>query len=300
MTDRESAPPDDARRTGSGGSNGLTGSGGVPPGDDGREEVPPAGDAPADGLSGRGAVRGGAHATHRVRDLVRSPEVVASVIVGSLTVFAAIAGAAATNLIEVRQTVTAPSSGELSGDVETLREQLTASQAEVADLRKQVETLKKENERLGGTASSDASDSTSDGGASGDTAAASDEQPVIFRESSEPFEIAYGSCIDLDSDASNWDPERDNHLWPFEPQDFCYVANTVDELQMRGLVVVEDGSETLAACEEQTLLMDDAIPVNDVREGTRICGVTSEDRPVSVGVVKVSDESVTLDVRVWE
>ncbi|MBE1875139.1 hypothetical protein [Myceligenerans pegani] len=53
-------------------------------------------------------------------------------------------------------------------------------------------------------------------------------------------------------------------------------------------------------CDSQTLVEGDALGPRDLRECLWICGQTDEERTVSVGVRKATDDDVTMRIRVWE
>lgn len=228
-----------------------------------------------------------APAKRRLRDVITSREVIAAVIVGALTVASTIAGAVASNWLEVRQTVTEKSSGELSAEAESFEQQLADSQDEVAELRNQVAALQDENARLAGGSPSDTTASSD----SGSTTSAD-----VFREDDE-VAISVGSCLDLDSDAGNWDLVVNSYGLFYESgPDLCY---TTDALELFAIRLV-DTEPTLADCDSQTLVEGNELGPRDLRDGLWLCGQTDEERTVSVGVLEAADDDLTMRIRVWK
>lgn len=226
-------------------------------------------------------------AKRRLRDVITSREVVAALVVGALTVASTIAGAVATNWLEVRQTVTEKSSGELSAEAQDLERQLAASRKEAKTLQDQVAALEEENARLAGGSSSDTATSSDTG---------STTSADVFREDDD-VAISVGSCLDLDSKAANWDLviNSDGLFWE-SGSDLCY---TTDKLELPAIRLV-DAEPTLADCDSQTLVEGDELGPRDISDGLWMCGQTDEERTVSVGILEATDDDLTMRIRVWK
>lgn len=216
----------------------------------------------------------------RLRYAIFSREVIAALIVGALTVASTIAGAVATNWLEVRQTITEKSSRELSDDVATLQRQLAESLADAAALRDQVASLEEENAWLKGAPSS--SDAPSSRPAAG-----------VYRQSDD-VAIAPDYCLDLDSEEKDWDLLYDwGSELPVDARDLCY---RFDALELLAMTLV-DAEPTKDECESRTLI-EDSLPELDFRHGQWVCGVTDEGRITSIYVESV-DGNPTMRIRVW-
>ncbi|GAB3174776.1 hypothetical protein GCM10027059_47420 [Myceligenerans halotolerans] len=230
-------------------------------------------------------------ARRRVRDVIASREVIAAVIVGALTVASTIAGAVASNWLEVRQTVTEKSSGELSAEVENLERLLAASQDDANTLQDQVDALRDENARLAGGSSSDTTASDTAASDPGSTPA-----PDVFRED-DHVAISVGSCLDLDSKAGNWDLVVNSYGLDYQlGRDLCYTTDSLEILAIR----LVDAEPTLADCASQTLVKGKELGPRDIRDGLWLCGQTDEERTVSVGILEATDDDITMRIRVWK
>ncbi|MBO0611012.1 hypothetical protein [Myceligenerans salitolerans] len=229
-------------------------------------------------------------AKRRLRDVISSREVIAALVVGALTVASTIAGAVASNWLEVRQTVTEKSSSELSAQVHELERQLAASREEATTLRDQVSALEDKNARLTSSPSSDATSSDTTSPETGSTPPAD-----VLREDDD-VAISAGSCLDLDSDAPNWDLVVNSYGLSYElGSDLCYT----DALEVRAIRLV-DAEPTLADCASQTLVEGDELGPRDLGDGLWMCGQTDEERTVSVGILDATDDDLTMRIRVWE
>lgn len=226
-----------------------------------------------------------------LREVVGSPsakvsrEVIFALLIGAFVLVAPIAGAVALEWIEVRQTVTDKSAGELSDDVADLQRRLAASEQEAAALREQLAELQ------------------------GDTAepASDASQPVPSPDASEPpvlreaggVQIAHGSCLDLDSQDRDWGLAADDYgfglLWDME-RDLCYGSQGFEMRQMSTV----DAEPTLADCESQTLVIGDELPRAAVRDGQWICAYTGDGLRAAVHLSDVADDRLTMRLRVWD
>ncbi|GAA1863452.1 hypothetical protein [Myceligenerans crystallogenes] len=226
-------------------------------------------------------------ARRRIRDVVASGEVIAALIVGALTVASTIAGAVATNWLEVRQTVTEKSSSELSDDVDRLQRQLAASEDEADALRGQVAVLEEENARLGAGSEVPAD-------ASSDTTVPSASTGVLREESA--VGIAPGYCLDLDSGAADWGLSSDASelYYALDGQDLCFRD---DLLELHSMTVV-DAEPMKSDCESETLVVD-SIASRDLRGGQWVCGVTDQGGITAV-FAEATDDNLTLHLRVWQ
>jgi hypothetical protein len=226
-----------------------------------------------------------------LRETLGSKEVIAALIAalvtGVLGLGAAIASAAAANWIEVRQTVTAPSSQELTTDVDGLQKILTDAKAENTRLRDQLSTLEAQNSDLQAQIDNQPLPS------SGEETQA---RPAdVYRQTDgKPLEIASGSCVDLDSQEANWGVSDQYGYLGADGNGLCFLDG---DLELRNIVELAT-EPTKANCEAQTVILGDSM--DQVRSGAQVCGHTGDGRVVYVRVVEVSDDTLAMDLRIWE
>ncbi|MDR7384425.1 hypothetical protein [Promicromonospora iranensis] len=225
--------------------------------------------------------------TRSFRETLASKEVIAALVVGVFTLAAAIATAVAANWIEVRQTVTAPSSQELTTDVDGLQKVLTDTKAENMRLRDQLSTLEAQSSELQAQIDNQPLPS------SGEETQA--KPTDVYRQTDgTPLEIASGSCVDLDSQEANWGVSDQYGYLGADGNGLCFWDGT---LELRNIVEIAT-EPTKANCDAQTVILGDSL--DQVRSGMQVCGHTGDGRVAYVRVVEVSDDKLAMDLRIWD
>ncbi|MEU4388313.1 hypothetical protein [Promicromonospora sp. NPDC023805] len=124
---------------------------------------------------------------------------------------------------------------------------------------------------------------------------ATPEDSTVRRATREPIGLASEGCLDLDSDAPNWDVagEGDICIWYYQR-----------DLVGTNLTVLDE-EPTLADCEAQTDVRDSVGAIGSL-VGKYICGWTDNGRLARIGIVDTSQgkngrtESAMLQITVWE
>jgi hypothetical protein len=190
-----------------------------------------------------------------------------------------------TGTIEIRQTITAPTSSELAKEASDFEKRTQVLEDEAADLNAANEVLTTEKADLEvQLAEATAAPTPLPTGTRAPTA------PVVLRETEgTPVAVQRGRCLDLSSQRSDWGIDSGH--------DLCYYSN---ELRM-SRVSVWDHEPTLDECEAQTIYAS-SVDLGLVEPGMHLCGTYRGDAFAYVRVASVDfdEEIIALDIRVWQ
>ena len=222
---------------------------------------------------------------HRLRF---APAIWAALIGAAATVGVAFIGTE-TGTIEIRQTITAPTSSELakeaSEQASDLEKRTQVLEDEAADLIAANEGLMTEKANLEAQLTeARAAPTPLPTGTRAPTA------PVILRETEgTPVAVQRGRCLDLSSQRSDWGIGSG--------YDLCYSSNRLS----MDRVSVWDHEPTLDECEAQTLYAS-SVDLGLVEPGMHLCGTYRGDAFAYVRVASVDfdEEIIALDIRVWQ
>jgi hypothetical protein len=169
-------------------------------------------------------------------------------------------------------------------DVGTVEVRMVGDGLDSAELQATVDRLEAENAEL-----RSAQEELPAQDAPGDSPSGAPEDAEAVRSTAEPISLGEAACLDLDSDAANWDVG--------ERGDICvdYVSAFIGT----DLTVLKD-KPSLADCEAQTYLRDDVGPVSGI-VGEYVCAWTDGGRLASIEIVDSEPSASTLlDITVWE
>lgn len=222
-------------------------------------------------------------AARKARRLFGAPEVVAALIGAGVTVLLALVGAG-TQTIEIRQTVTNASSGELSDETSALQNQVAVLEKDIKDLTTANRDLETENSDLRAQIDNAPLPTDEDTG---------EPVPSTVLRQTDGTAVTINSthCIDLDSQEKNWNVGSND----YDGRDLCYDDWGL-ELSKASIMSAEP---TFEECRDRTQYSDYRIPAADLRDDLHVCGKSDDGREAYVYIAKMSDDDISFHLRIW-